>query len=473
MIDEHVTSKGNHRVAMLPGAVLLVGLLVVSVVACEKSPNEPKTQTSAAAPAGSTDPHEQWLAFAGCMREQGLKNFPDPVDRGIDLRGTGLEPSSPEFQAAEKACSALLPPPREHAGPGPGGPGPESERRAGGGEVRRGAPRVNTEWTKVVPGGDCACADGSEYFFWDRKKDPAKVVLYLDGGGVCFDALSCTFQNTPGSGEREGPDYDPNLDGEYPGGEGGLFDFDHADNPFSSYSFIYVPLCTADAFIGNITREYSPTLTVHHKGFVNGSAALDYLTKQYSAATQVVVLGKSAGSSAAPLYAGLISDRLPTTQITVFGAQSGAFPNDPDLNAKIGELWGAFATMPAWEVNKGLTAREWGNRGFWIQAGLHNPKIVMAHFDYAFDSHAVQTLEYLKVNGVDPSNTLGLIDANEAAIEAAGVNLHSYLAPGDGHGIFEFEKFYTLEVNGVRLIDWIKALVDGTPLDDVHCDPCK
>ena len=74
--------------------------------------------------------------------------------------------------------------------------------------------------------------------------------------------------------------------------------------------------------------------------------------------------------------------------------------------------------------------------------------------------------------GVDAS-TLELIDANEAAIEAAGVVLHSYTAPGDDHGIFEFDRFYEIEVNGVPLVDWIEALLAGEPLDDVHCDECE
>jgi len=46
---------------------------------------------------------------------------------------------------------------------------------------------------------------------------------------------------------------------------------------------------------------------------------------------------------------------------------------------------------------------------------------------------------------LDPSELLAVIDANEAAIENAGVVLHSYTAPGDGHGIFEWPAFYDLE----------------------------
>ena len=125
--------------------------------------------------------------------------------------------------------------------------------------------------------------------------------------------------------------------------------------------------------------------------------------------------------------------------------------------------------MPDWEVDEGLTASEWGIPRFWIQAGLHDPDIVMARFDYAYDANAVRGVERMTGAAED---LLALIDANEAAIEAAGVPLHSYTAPGDDHGIFEFDAFYEIEVNGVRLVDWVAELLAGDPPADVHCDDC-
>src|SRR5262245_31052329 len=98
-------------------------------------------------------------------------------------------------------------------------------------------------WEKVVPGGDCQCADGSEFAFWARDADPTKVVFFLDGGGACFDATSCAFTRGPGGGPAN---YDWNIFGEDPALERGIFDFDRADNPFRDYSFIYVPACTGD-----------------------------------------------------------------------------------------------------------------------------------------------------------------------------------------------------------------------------------
>ena len=56
-------------------------------------------------------------------------------------------------------------------------------------------------WDKVVPGGDCECADGSEFAFWERRANPTKVVLFLDGGGGCYDAETCAFTGLGTGGE--------------------------------------------------------------------------------------------------------------------------------------------------------------------------------------------------------------------------------------------------------------------------------
>jgi len=46
----------------------------------------------------------QLVAFARCMRQQGI-NLPDPdANGGIDERGIGVDPDGPRFKAAEQAC---------------------------------------------------------------------------------------------------------------------------------------------------------------------------------------------------------------------------------------------------------------------------------------------------------------------------------------------------------------------------------
>lgn len=57
----------------------------------------------------------QALAMSKCMRTHGVTNFPDPQFRsgpgggiGIQLNGSGLDPNSPVFQAAQKACGSIF-----------------------------------------------------------------------------------------------------------------------------------------------------------------------------------------------------------------------------------------------------------------------------------------------------------------------------------------------------------------------------
>jgi hypothetical protein len=49
----------------------------------------------------------QFLAFARCMRAHGVSNFPDPTAKGLSL--SGVDPNTPRFQAAQRACRLLLP----------------------------------------------------------------------------------------------------------------------------------------------------------------------------------------------------------------------------------------------------------------------------------------------------------------------------------------------------------------------------
>ena len=57
----------------------------------------------------------QALAMSRCMRSHGVPNFPDPQfgsgpDGGIGIRlgGSGINPNSPAFQAAQKACGSIF-----------------------------------------------------------------------------------------------------------------------------------------------------------------------------------------------------------------------------------------------------------------------------------------------------------------------------------------------------------------------------
>jgi hypothetical protein len=107
---------------------LLLGLLALSAAACSDSgdgggvasADGATTETAEGDGGGEElDGFEEALAYAECMRENGVDEFPDPQgDGGGGMRlelPEGTDPESEEFQAAEDACEDLQPGPEEGA----------------------------------------------------------------------------------------------------------------------------------------------------------------------------------------------------------------------------------------------------------------------------------------------------------------------------------------------------------------------
>ncbi|MFN2595132.1 MAG: hypothetical protein ABR579_09630 [Actinomycetota bacterium] len=55
---------------------------------------------------------KQFLAaatrFVNCMRSNGVPDMPDPTERGLVLQGSGVDPHTRQFQAAQKKCQHFL-----------------------------------------------------------------------------------------------------------------------------------------------------------------------------------------------------------------------------------------------------------------------------------------------------------------------------------------------------------------------------
>jgi Pectinacetylesterase len=319
------------------------------------------------------------------------------------------------------------------------------------------------QWTAVDPGDDCMCMDGSPFELWDRPADPTKVVLYFEGGGACFSAETCDFANSTAT---------VNLAlGSPPAGRGGLFDQSNPENPLADYSVVYVPYCSGDVHTGNKTTEYSPELTVVHNGYVNATAGLEYMVETYPDVEDLVVMGASAGAVPTPLMAAMAADELPDAHVTTFGDSAGAYPDVPSVNASIGAgMWGTDTVGPDWPEYEGLTPEQRSIPGLYVLAMQHNPDITYARFDYAYDE--VQSF-FGGIAGFAADQLVTLIDETAAQAESSGVPLASYVAPGTAHTIVAGDEFYDMEVDGVRLVDWFTAVLDGEGPPDVRCVDCQ
>jgi len=97
-------------------AVLMAPVLLAA--ACAGDPAGPgvaghgSSSTPSLAPSG--DFRQAQLAYAQCMRDHGIADFPDPEPGGgLAIQGepgSDLDPDNPRFKAADEACKSLLPP---------------------------------------------------------------------------------------------------------------------------------------------------------------------------------------------------------------------------------------------------------------------------------------------------------------------------------------------------------------------------
>jgi hypothetical protein len=65
-------------------------------------------------PAQSAADNAKGIEFAQCMRSHGVPNFPDPTsgpngEPAVNLGPAGIDPNTPTFQAANRACQKVVP----------------------------------------------------------------------------------------------------------------------------------------------------------------------------------------------------------------------------------------------------------------------------------------------------------------------------------------------------------------------------
>ena len=146
------------------------------------------------------------------------------------------------------------------------------------------------DWVKHDPEGNTKCSDGSSFSFFSRDAAKDKVLLFFQGGGACWDILTCNSLKTYKATVSE-QDHPTNF-------KSGIFDLGNKANPFSDWTIVFVPYCTADVHIGSKIGNYSGKL-IHHQGRANSQSSLDYIFENHAEVSVFFVTGPSAGSMGA------------------------------------------------------------------------------------------------------------------------------------------------------------------------------
>ena len=146
-------------------------------------------------------------------------------------------------------------------------------------------------WT-WVPFDNCFCMEGSTTGIGiNLNTNSSKVLIYLLGGGACWDYTTCYVLNTAVHGPFQQPEFDaavPQLN------QAWFFDRTSATNVFKDYSYVIVPYCTGDLYAGSQVNLYQNNVTMQ-VGFLNMAAHLLRLVPTFPSVERVVLAGSSAG----------------------------------------------------------------------------------------------------------------------------------------------------------------------------------
>lgn len=317
----------------------------------------------------------------------------------------------------------------------------------------------------------------SRYKFWVRPGDPRKLAVVFDGGGACFDNLTCSF---PMGGRLRDPViqfYTPAIPrGVDPSRYGGLLDLADPANPVRDWTLVAIPYCTGDVHLGSADRTYDnvghPRLpaqfTIRHRGYDNFMVVLDWISRNLPSDVQdLLVTGASAGGYGAAGHFPWLARQFPQARLSVLadasqGVSTPAFdsgnPGRAGWNVQLAP-W-VFGSDPL-----AVPTNEMFRRGAQAYPGAR-----FAQYTNTQDSVQAGFYAYMKrffgpggdCPRVTPDWNRQMLDTL-AADRALLPNFRSYVLPGADHTIIADNRFYAASPAGQPFSDWLGAMLDWRP----------
>ncbi|MEM1043151.1 MAG: pectin acetylesterase-family hydrolase [Bacteroidota bacterium] len=308
-----------------------------------------------------------------------------------------------------------------------------------------------------IPTDGMQCRDGSDTGFGLRRAAGSRdLLIYLEGGGACFDFLTCLL-NPRRFSEA---DFDARV---AEVGESGAFSSTAAANPFLGWNVLYVPYCTGDVHSGDATGVRVPG--VGRQDFVglrNMEAMLNVIDGPARQADQVVLSGSSAGGFGTVGTYGLVSDRLAPAPVDLLNDSGPSVEDDavfpPSLQQTWRDLWALDASIPAGCPDAICSQPDGdGLEAVLPYYAITNPDRNFGLFTY--DRDLVIRSFFGGPSG--PAFENSLFDLRPVLPANAG----TYFVPGSDHTFLLGDAFYNTTVEGVPLTSWVANLVNGQATD--------
>ena len=347
------------------------------------------------------------------------------------------------------------------------------------------------------------CMDGSDYSFFARRGTVNKLVMYYQGGGACWEKLTCALPACDTN-----VDVDPNGRDNPNNFSSGFADANNPMNPFRNWHTVFVSYCGCDIHFGDAAQDYvsgpndTSPLHVEHRGYQNARVVEKWAREHFIAPEEVFVTGSSAGAYGAWFHAPQLHEVWPWAQFHVL-ADAGNGVITQDFLDDSFPNWNFEANLPPNIPGiKDVLLNGTGIPGYTEVVAKFFPDTNWAHYATAYDGgRGGQTGFYnIMLNDNDPIHALtwweGSCQFNtvmrQQAMDTADVvpkNYRYYIGTGSRHTMWGSNKVYGIEdpdappaaqkiTDDPLIVDWVRGMLESTPSDkspdwfNFECEDC-
>ncbi len=344
---------------------------------------------------------------------------------------------------------------------------------------------AQSQWVQVTPAparldgrlytATCSQAQGADpaYRFWFHRGTADGLVVFFDGGGACWDDVTCAIPRRRDAERDDDGFYKAELlPSDNPNRFGGIFDLADPRNPVRDWSIVYIPYCTGDVHSGSNTAHYTDPDTgaryeIEHRGADNFRVVLGWLKENFAQPGQILVAGSSAGAYGASTHYARIRAAFPRGRALMLGdagqgVMTQAFLDQRNASWRFvlpREVFGRNARLtPETDVVARLAARYPNDR-----------------FAQYTTAHDITQSSFYALMGAENACMAWTANMTTALAERQHTpNFRSYLASGETHSILRTPRFYTETSGGAPLAEWLAAAlsVNGAGWENRACENC-
>jgi hypothetical protein len=293
------------------------------------------------------------------------------------------------------------------------------------------------------------CIAGTPFTVFTKEQNPAKLMIFLQGGGACWQNFYfCNILTDENPPPLAGPASGVWVDS-FDTGAGVL------PNPVADWSVVYVPYCDGSVFVGDndvIDASFPFGPIRFHRGLRNISAAMDLAEETFPHPSRVLVTGSSAGGVGAATFTPFLARFLygNTSHLLVFN-DAGPVATNLDETAAV------QARADDWQFGQFFPAScadcdELGQTTALIDWRLDNDTTIRESY-YSTDGDATIRF-FLNIPTQEAFREL-LVSEHEALHDAHPDRYNVFIRSGDDeHTSLQLPTFYLGEADGVPLYQW-------------------